>query len=180
MITIIDGLQLSGKTTLIEEINKVFNIKTLKFNFSYYSKLFNINKFKIGPFQLGKDLSMLYFLKNQKEDIIIDRGIFSTIYYSLLYKRLKKKDILTLFDVLKKEYINYKFIFIIKINTKNEDNIRNKKDGYDKLNKKINQKIINFIKKECFIRNIDFKIFENDFNKSIRENSIILLKEILK
>ena len=81
---------------------------------------------------------------------------------------------------IKNVFLTNNTIFIIKINTKNEDNIRNKKDGYDKLNKKINQKIINFIKKECFIRNIDFKIFENDFNKSIRENSIILLKEILK
>jgi len=178
MITIIDGLQLSGKTTLIEELNKNNEFETLKFNFSYYSKLFKINKFKIGPFQLGKDLSMLYFLKNQKENIIVDRGIFSTIYYSLLYKRLKKADILTLFDVLKKEYINYKFIFIIKINSNNEDN-RTKNDGYDKLNKNINLKIIKFIKRECFIRNIDFKIFYNDFNKSIKYNANAL-KELLK
>ena len=179
MITIIDGLQLAGKTTLINEVNKDNKFKLYKFDFSYYSKLFNIKKSKIGPFQLGKDLSMLYFLKDRKkENIIVDRGIFSTIYYSLLYKRLKKIDIINLFNIIEREYLDYVFIFVIKINDVENENKRNKKDGYDKLKKEIDLNVLGFIINECFERKIKFKIFFNDFYKSIKENSIILKRDL--
>lgn len=172
MINIIDGLQLAGKTTLIKEVNKDNQFKVYKFDFSYYSKLFNINKSKIGSFQLGKDLSMLYFLKDRKdENIIVDRGIFSTIYYSLLYKRLKKIDIINLFNIIEREYFNYNFIFVIKINDIKNENKRDKKDGYDKLNKKIDSNILNFIIKQCYERQIKFTVFFNNYYESIEENS---------
>ena len=130
-------------------------------------------------FQIGKDLSSLYWLKelsNEKSKIIVDRGILSSVYYSYLLKRIKEKEILKLLDEVAK-YKEFKFIFILAKN--NERALeRMKQDGFDNLPKKENLKTMCFIKKECEKRKIDLKIFYNDFDKSILENGK-KLKEII-
>ena len=178
MITIIDGVQLVGKSTLIKELEK-YNYYSYKFEFGKYTKLFNIDNKKIGPFQLGKDLSMLYWLRlsNPLSQIIVDRGVFSTIYYSLLFNRLPKEDIINLLNIISEDYKDYKFIFIIPIN-KQVELIRNKDDNFNNLSKEIDFDILSFIEKECYNRGIKFTVFANDFTTPIKDNGVKLLETI--
>lgn len=181
MITIIDGLQLSGKSTLIEQL-KNHGYKSLKFNFSKYSKIFNVNEnpkdlIPIKYFQIGKDLALLSTLKEfdyNNSKIVLDRGIFSTIYYSFLYNRMSFEDIDKLFDIIQDEFKNFQFVFIIKTNWDNYLRFRNKNDGYDFLDKVEDTLILKYIQEECERRKINFKIFENDFNESIELNGLKL------
>lgn len=181
MILVIDGLQLAGKSTLIEKLK---DYKKMKFDFSRYSREFDINPGNIGAFQLGKDLALLYSLKSlhrKNQKIVLDRGVFSSIYYSLLYKRLNEEDILNLLDIIQEEF-NYeeiKYIFIIPKRGLNLNLERNKHDSYDDLEKEIDNNILNFIKNECEKRNINLIIFINDFSKSVNFNSE-RLKEMIK
>ncbi len=167
MIIFIDGIQLSGKTTLIKEFEKI-NINNYKFDFSKYTSKFNLKKKDLKGFQLGKDLSLLSFLKTINKDLIIDRGIYSSIYYSLIYKRMSKKDILKILDVISEEFNEFIYIFIFNKNSQNI--IRNKKDGFDNLDKTIDYETLLFINNESKKRNIKFTLFINDFNLSIEEN----------
>lgn len=175
MIIFVEGLQLTGKSTMIE--NSGYN--SYKFNFSYYTKEFNIKKRKdLRFFQVGKDMSMLYFLDKldaNEKIILIDRGPISSLYYSILLKRFKEKDIENYIKELKK--YNYNYIFFIPKN--NENLSRNKKDYFDKLNKNINYKILNKICTLCNSNNIKLKIFINDLEKTIKEN-VKNFKEVIK
>lgn len=167
MIIFIDGVQLSGKTTLIKEFEKI-NMNNYKFDFPKYTSEFHLKKKDLKGFQLGKDLSMLSLLKNFNNDLIVDRGIYSSIYYSLLYKRMSKKDILKLLDIIAKNFNEFIYIFIYSKNSQNI--IRDKKDGFDNLDKSINYETLLFINNESKKRNIKFTLFVNDFNLSIEEN----------
>lgn len=181
MVIFIDGPQLTGKSSLIEYLKKEYNYKDYKFEFSKFSKLFNIKKKKdLKNYQLGKDLSLTYILNSltkDKDKILIDRGVMSSIYYSLLLKRMKYKEVIKLLDIIK-EYKNLKFVFIISKN-KNINLKRNKKDGFDKLSKKQDFEILRLMIRLCKERNINFNIFYNDFSKNIEYNGKVL-KEVLR
>lgn len=171
MIYFVDGPQLAGKSSLIDDLVKNKNFKKFKFEFGKYSKLFDIKgKKSITHFQIGKDLASLYWIDkiNQEENILIDRGIISSIYYSMLLNRMNQENISKYFDIME-EYKNFKYIFIFPKN--NLKMVRNKNDGFDNLSKKQDFKILNYIEKELKKRNIYFKVFYNDFNKSINQNS---------
>lgn len=172
MIIFIDGPQCVGKTTLIDYLVNKYGFKKYKFDFSKYTKLFNIEENSdLRNFQIGKDFSMLYWLselENSNEKIIIDRGPLSSIYYSHLLNRMNEKDLKTYFDLIS-EFKNIKFILLFAKNKKEEIK-RNKKDGFDNLSKEINEKTINFIINNCKNKNINLNIFYNDFSKNINLN----------
>lgn len=173
MIIFMDGPQSVGKSTLINYLINHSNFKNYKFDFSKYSKIFNIDKKnKLKYYQIGKDFSTLYWLDklSKKEDnIIIDRGIISSIYYSINQKRMSEKEILNYLECLK-EFDNFKFLFILPKKRK-EKIIRNKNDGFDNLdNNEYDYEAVEYINNYCKANNIDFEIFYNNFSKSIEEN----------
>lgn len=177
MITFIDGPQLVGKSTLINYLVDKCKYRSFKFEFSKYSKIFNIeDKRDLRSYQIGKDCSTLYWIKelaNKQEDILIDRGVMSTIYYSLLLERMGQDEILDLLDLVAYYNKDFKFVFIISKNKKEEIQ-RNKDDGFDYLNKDVNEEILKFMLRACKNRGIKFTIFKNNFSKSIEENGKIL------
>lgn len=121
-IFFIDGPQMSGKSTLIEFLEKTTNGLVYKFDFSEFFKNFNLDKSKdIWGFQIGKDFAILSLLEkiNSKQKIFIDRGPFSSIYYSLLFNREKEEIVLKYFDYLKKYKFSY--IFILPFNRKKNE-----------------------------------------------------------
>lgn len=167
MIFIIDGLQQSGKSTLIS----YSKLTKYRFPFDKINSDFNFNEQELNGFQIGKDLGILEFLKFVKKDLILDRGPFATLYYSLKLNRWENfYKTSNLFFRYLKQY-NCCYILIEKINdTKNK--VRNKNDGFDFLNDNPNDVIFyNRIKTLFEQNNIKLNIFKNDFSKSIKENS---------
>lgn len=174
MIVFIDGPQLVGKSTLIDYIKKFYNYEdVLKFEFGKFSKEFEIfTNEELRSFQIGKDFASLYYLNELEKftsnhNFLIDRGIMSSIYYSLSLGRMTPRDILKVFDYLE-NFKNFKFIFIVSSHSNNKERI--KKDGFDKLPKELDVDVLNFMKEECEKRNINFHIFTNDFEYSIAYN----------
>lgn len=181
MILFIDGPQGSGKTTLINYLVKNYNFKSYKFDFSKYTQAFKIkNNSQLKNYQIGKDFSTLYWLKNladSNQNIVIDRGAMSSIYYSVLFKRMNEKEITTYFDLLE-EFKNFKFLFLLP--KKRLNFVRNKQDGFDDLDSNnYDLDTVNFMNSECLKRDIDFDIFYNNFTMSIEENGEYL-KNFLK
>lgn len=177
-IFFIDGPQMSGKSTLIEFLEKTTKGLVYKFDFSEFFKNFNLDKSKdIWGFQIGKDFAILSLLEkiNSNQKIFIDRGPFSSIYYSLLFNRQKEEIVLKYFDYLKKYKFSY--IFILPLNRKKMKRV--KKDGFDGLDEDYNKEIIEKINKISKDKEIKFKVFYNDFSKSIEENGK-KLKEIIE
>lgn len=172
MILFIDGPQGAGKSTLIDYLVEKKNFKKYKFDFSKYSQAFKINQnSKLKNYQIGKDFATLYWLKelaNSEDNIVIDRGVMSSIYYSYSYKRMSKKEILIYFNLLE-DFKNFKFMFILP--KKRTNFIRNKEDGFDSLDiNEYDTDTIDFIINNSNERNIDFDVFYNNFTKSIEEN----------
>lgn len=172
MIAFVEGVQLSGKSTLIENTN----LKHIKFNFSKYSLLFNIEDIKsLRTFQIGKDMSMLYmlqFLNKKRKILLIDRGPISSLYYSILLNRFNEDDIKHYINELAKYNYTYWFIYPVNKDANNkEENIRNKNDNFNDLNKEVNDEVLNKIKNLCLENGIKFYIYYKYFNKSIKYNS---------
>ena len=173
MIIFIDGPQSVGKSTLIEKSG----FKNFKFEFSKLMKEFQLDESQIPGYQLGKDLASLYWLDklNPDEVWLIDRGVMSSIYYSIIHNRLSSYQIFKLFDYLK-QFKNLQYLFI---KAENQPEIkRDKKDGFDNLDKEFNKDVLSTIYRECWSRNIPLHIFTNDFNESIEENVLDFKEKI--
>lgn len=171
MILFIDGPQGAGKSTLIDYLKK-YNFKSYKFDFSKYSQAFKIKQnSQLKNYQIGKDFATLYWLKelaNSNENIVIDRGVMSSIYYSHHFKRMNEKEIITYFDLLE-DFKEFKFLFLLP--KKRGEFIRNKEDGFDSLDSnEYDSDTIDFMITKANERDIDFDIFYNNFTKSIEEN----------
>ena len=172
MILFIDGPQGVGKSTLIDYLVENCNFKKYKFDFSKYSQAFKIKQnSQLKNYQIGKDFATLYWLKelaNSNENIVIDRGVMSSIYYSHCFKRMKDKEILTYFDLLE-DFKEFKFLFLLP--KKRTNFIRSKEDGFDSLDSNdYNMETVDFMINEASNRDLDFDTFYNNFTKSIEEN----------
>lgn len=184
MIIFFDGPQGVGKSTLIKGLrdNWSYHSKTYKFEFSKYSKLFNLQFGEsLKGFQLGKDLATLYWLKNLPDTgnlALIDRGPLSTLYYSMKFDRLSAKELKDFIDTLISFPGNNPVRYIF-ITSKNRDNyFREKKDGFDGLDSG-EEKTYKMFENICKRNKLDFTHFENDFSLPIEENIANLIKEIL-
>lgn len=165
----IDGFQTTGKSTLIEKCDFKYN----RFPFNQYLDSLDL-KNDLNGFQIGKDLGMLFALQYNKENVIFDRGPFSTIFYSLKENRFGNKtpEILTKFLSEISKFKNCEYVFVVKKN--NKENIkREHNDGFDYLNddddkekENILQDIVNTAKQF----GINIHIFTNDFSKSLDDN----------
>jgi thymidylate kinase len=174
MLTFIEGPQLSGKSTLIDELSKLESVDIKKFPFTKYSNYFNLKTpDELKGFQLGKDLAMLYFLsKNNKT--LVDRGPLSSLYYSLFLDRMDLATIEGLLTLIAVEFGEVRFVFVIPKN-RPADLVRDKKDRFDQIEKQKSDnlrlrsiKLVIDLAKSC---KIDLRVFENDFNLSPEENA---------
>lgn len=183
MIIFIDGYQNCGKTTLIEKCKYKHN----RFPFNQYLNKFNLyTKNELNGFQFGKDLGMLFGLQYVNENIIFDRGPLSSVYYSLKENRYGESTHKIIFDFLKEisQYNNIKFVFIKKINDKqNIKRLHN--DGFDYLNddhdleREYTFDEMNYLAKSAGIK---INTFINDYSKPLNENQIEfdrLLEELI-
>ena len=167
MIIFIDGFQNCGKTTLIENCQYQHD----RFPFNQYLDKFNLN---INTYQITKDLAILFGLQFVKDNIIFDRGPFSTVYYSLKEKRYNDNTPKIIFDFLKEisKYNNISYVFVKKIND-NKNIKREHNDGFDYLNddwdlqKEYTFDVMVYLAKSAGIK---INVFYNDFSKSIEEN----------
>lgn len=172
MVIFIDGPQLSGKTTLIEGVKRA--TKKLKFPFGEISKDlgFSNQESVLKGFQVGKDLSALYFISSlvdkDKEDILVDRGPFSSIYYSLAKERMTLKEVSNFSEKVAEFGGDFRYIFVL---PKNRPALkRNKFDGFDGLDSFIDPIAQHLIKVVADANRLDCRLFFNDFSKPIEEN----------
>lgn len=174
-IVFVDGSQGVGKSTLIAGLSTRTPTYVYKFPFSDYSKTFNIkNKEALKGFQLGKDLATLYFMSrsytSQPYPQVVDRGPFSTAYYSLTTGRMTEAEVGEFFKIMSEMVEHMSFVFV---KPKNQISFtRDKKDGFDELKAtevdpdKAIDTLIALAKKY----RIPLKIFENDFSVDIKKN----------
>ncbi len=193
-IIIFEGIEGSGKTFHIKNIQKYLNKKKIKF-IKLREPGGSINSEKIRKLILNKssnfknltDLFLYMAARNEnyhnvikknhnKKIIIIDRFTDSTIAYQHYGMNLDKKLIINLNKVILKN-IKPSFTFINIVSMKNLKSRLNKrpKNRYDKFNLKFYSKVQKgFIKLSKNKRN--YMII--DSNKEILKNKSIILKKI--
>lgn len=183
-IFFIDGPQMVGKTTLIKCLCHKYGYYSYKFPFGDYSKCLGFKSPEVlKGFQVGKDLATLYWLNRSTFDIgakvyLIDRGPFSSIYYSLSTGRMTFDEVDTFLDLIKDYSGVTNYIFITSINSPKMD--RSKEDGFDDLRSSeedvdiVLASILDLAKS----KGINLIHFENDFSKTPEEN-IIRLQELI-
>ena len=180
-VIFIDGPQLSGKSTLIQGLANKYGWKVYKFPFSRYSSELELStKEELKGFQLGKDLASMYWIKSlgmaSDEVILIDRGPFSSIYYSLTEGRMSNELVHRFIRELSEFGNNFTYIFVT-ANGRPGDLVRNKEDGFDGLDKsEENIEAICSLSSMAFWNNLNLKLFVNDFSVSIEENLNNLIK----
>lgn len=185
MITFIDGSQLVGKSTLVEGLVNKGGFDSYKFPFGEYSNLFNLStQEELKGFQLGKDLASLYFIselfdlsKERKNQVLIDRGPMSTVYYSLVLNRMSQTEVQKFFSVLRRYRGEFRFLFIT---AKNQPTlIRNKKDNFNQLkSQELDNGALSTISWLTKRYGLEFIHFENDFSIPIEDN-VLKLYEII-
>lgn len=164
-----DGFQNTGKSTILDKCD----LKHNRFSFNEYLDLFELKE-QMNGFQIGKDLGILFALQYNKENIIFDRGPFSSIFYSLKENRFgdKTPEILTKFLSEISKFKNCRFIWVIKKNDKDKKE-RKHNDGFDYLdddNDPQKDEILKVMVSEAKKFGITLHIFENDFSYSIDYN----------
>ena len=167
MFIFIDGFQTSGKSTLINNCK----YKHRRFPFNQYLDLFPLD---LNTFQITKDLAILFLAEAVKDNIVFDRGPFSTIFYSLKEDRFGKDTtkIVRRFLGQLKEFPNCEFVFVKKIN-ETEVIKREHNDGFDYLNDDDDPQkdvLLDSIIYEAEKVGIKIHIFENDFSISLKQN----------
>lgn len=167
----VDGFQNTGKTTLIEKSDFKFN----RFPFNQYLDLFELkSQDNLNAYQIAKDLGILFGLQYNKENVIFDRGPFSTIFYSIKENRYGEKTLELMMKFLKEisKFKNCKYVFVVK---KNEDKSikREHNDGFDYLNDDEDQekyKLLDYIVNAAKSFGIEISIFTTDFAKPLEDN----------
>lgn len=167
MIIFVDGFQNTGKTTLIDNCKYKHN----RFPFNQYLDELRLD---LNNYQIGKDLGMCFISQFVKDNIVLDRGPLSTVFYSLKENRYgdKTTEIMVRFLTQIKQYQNCKFVWVKKINSAC-DQTRIHEDGFDYLdddNDPKKDEIFTFMLKLCDYVAIDVYIFENDFSKKLKQN----------
>lgn len=178
-VIFIDGPQQVGKSTLIEGLSNKYGWRVLKFPFSKYSSLFGLSsKEELKGFQLGKDLSAMYWLSqfaDCEEVVLVDRGPLSSAYYSITDKRMSGAEVSKLIKELASFGSNFKYFFITSCGDKDKVDKRSKNDGFDELD--LGTEDIDAVLKigsDAFWSGIDFHLFCNDFSLSPEENYLRL------
>ena len=169
MIIFIDGYQNTGKTTLIKNCK----YKHGRFPFNQYLELFK-GAMDINGYQLTKDLGICFMSQFVKDNIILDRGPLSTIFYSLKENRYGHATpaVMTKFVSALKEYKNCRYVFVKKINDKTQEK-RIHNDGFDYLDDDNDEKkdeLLNQMVVASEIAGLKIYIFENDFSLSLKQN----------
>lgn len=167
----VDGFQNTGKSTLLDNLG----IKHSRFPFNQYMDEIGIED--INGFQLGKDLGILFALlvAGNDEDIVFDRGPFSTVFYSLKEARYGEKTEETMRAFLRvvAEFPDCRYVFLLKKNEHLGER-RVHEDGFDYLDddgdpKK--NKTLKKMKQMAEEEGIKLMLFENDFAFSPKENA---------
>lgn len=174
-LLIIEGIQTSGKTFLVESSD--WNHLRYQFHLAHHQTQSNINKKQLWGFTTGKDLGLLDFFNYQLHTTqIIIRSFVSTCVFGTIFKRASKKEIWTFFYYcLNFLLINdWKIIYVSPNLLCWKKNPRQREDGYDKINYNKQLKVYNYfldkIPPRYLIR------FENDFNENSVENFNQLLR----
>lgn len=192
MVTFIDGPQISGKTTLCQNLVERNKAQLHKFPFSQYTKAFGFQEdlSALNGFQVAKDLACLHWLDEFRAEpysfgkkILIDRGPLSTAYYSFTHNRLTEDQLDKFWDAI--SYYShgvdcpFSFIFMVGVNKPVIE--RQKADGFDHLRLHEDEKDgTQYICQMAKMHGLPFKFFENDFSKPVKDNADRLLKEIYK
>lgn len=170
MTIFVDGFQNTGKTTLINGCKYRHN----RFPFNQYLDLFGLGKEDMNGFQLAKDLGIMFGLQYSKETLVLDRGPFSTVFYSLKENRYGDKTAETMMAFLKEisSFKGFGYVFVVKKNAPLSLE-RKHGDGFDYLDDEndvsklaLLESIVEAAKKI----GIEVKIFENDFSLKIKQN----------
>lgn len=168
MVVFVDGFQSCGKTTLIDGCKYKHN----RFPFNQYMDMFELSD--INGFQLGKDLGILFALQYTKENVVFDRGPFSTVFYSLKENRYgdKTPELMTKFVSELKSFKNCAYVFVVKKNAP-KDYFRFRGDGFDYLNDEDDPEkegLLNAIVLQAKSLGIKIHLFENDFSEKVKQN----------
>lgn len=180
MLIFVEGFQGVGKTTLLESSGYSYN----HFPFAYYVKEFGFKDEKLTGFQFGKDLGILYALRNINLPLLFDRGPFSSVYYSLKEKRCSEEFLRSYLKEISK-YKDCKYLFIQKVNGLASSE-RKRSDGFDYLNDENDSKKEERFEQMKNLANeygIKFHFFENDFSKNfslVKKDFKIKIKELTK
>lgn len=174
-IIFVDGSQGAGKSTLISGISSRTPVYIHKFPFSEYTKTFSLNSNEsLKGFQLGKDLATLYFMSRtgwpRPWSQIVDRGPFSTAYYSLTTGRMTEGEVEEFIKNIAEFSEPFSFIFVV---AKNQvDYVRDKKDGFDNLKRsEVNPvSALETIERLADKYRVGLKVFYNDFSVGISQN----------
>lgn len=167
MIIFIDGYQNTGKTTLINNCK----YKHGRFPFNQYLEKLSMN---INDYQITKDLGICFTAQFVKDNVVLDRGPLSTVFYSLKENRYG-----TLTDEIMYNFLNciknhkgFEFVWVKKINNDNQIQ-REHNDGFDYLNDDNDENKEQTLKRMlniCDKLNIKVHIFEVDFSKKLKQN----------
>lgn len=167
MIIFVDGYQNVGKSEMVDNCKYKHN----RFPFNQY---LDELKLDLNNYQLGKDLGMVFMSNFIKDNVILDRGPLSTVFYSLKENRYGDKTVEMMIRFLEqiKPYKNCRFVWVNKIND-NDQLPRIHEDGFDYLdddhdNKK--EETFVFMLKLLDYVGIDVHIFENDFSVKLKQN----------
>jgi len=196
-LIVFEGIEGSGKTTLIDFISRYFKRKKIKFiklrepggskNSELIRKLILNKKNKFNPltdlllYLAARNENIENIIKNnyKKKIILLDRFIDSTIAYQHYGMGLSNSLIKTINKVLLGKIVpDFVFINIVnKKNLKNRLKLRKNKNRYDNFN-------FSFYKK---VQSGFLKLSKNkknyiiiDSNKKLIENKKIILNNILK
>ena len=168
MVIFVDGFQSCGKTTLISNCR----YEHARFPFNQHLSALGIPD--LTGFQLGKDLGIMFALQGRYDPLVLDRGPFSTIFYSLKECRHGEKTPIIMARFLKElaSYKGFRYVFVTKKNAPVSE--RKRGDGFDYLDDdsdKNKEKLLEDMVREARAAGIKIEIFENDFSMQAKRNS---------
>lgn len=116
MLYVIEGIRCSGKSFLINELIKSGK-DIFRYKFDYMNQAREIfSKTNFGSFSIGKDLQLLNLFSKEMFDknIVLDRGIISSLVYGKTFKRLSNQQFEDIIDILEYNGLidNVNFIYI--------------------------------------------------------------------
>ena len=166
MIIFIDGFQNTGKSTLINNCK----YKHSRFPFNQYLDELPMN---LNTYQFGKDFGICFAAQFIKDNVVLDRGPLSTVFYSLKENRFGENTLDMVFKFLQliKQNKGYKFVWLKKINDNGIE--RKHDDGFDYLdddNDEKKEEIFTQMMNLCAYVGIKVHVFTVDFSKKEKQN----------
>lgn len=170
MVIFVDGFQNTGKTTLVDACKYRHN----RFPFNQYLDMFNLGKEALSGFQLAKDLAMMFGLQYSKENLVLDRGPLSTVFYSLKENRYGPATNEMMVKFLKEvnSFKGFRYVFVTKKNAA-DSFLRNHADGFDYLdddNDANKDALLWSIADQAASLGMKISFFENDFSRKLKQS----------